>query len=192
MKTILLQSVLDKIIIIDFDDSFTYNIAEVLYHAEKSYSVIHHAEFFSKAAASLNDVVENHAVILGPGPGHPRQYLKYGPQIEMLMNNPRIYLMGICLGHQLIGLLKGHDVREVREQLHGVNTEINFRNEKINVQWYNSLGVFSGKTESREIPILTWERGVSYQFHPESIGTSSPELFFRDLLVFISIHSQVR
>ncbi len=174
---------LDKVTIVDFEDSFTFNIAEVIYPSEKNCSVIHHEEFFLKLSDSLQNINSNHAVILGPGPGHPGEYLKYADKISKLMKHPQIFLMGICLGHQIIGLIKGYTVEEVAQQHHGVNSEFNFRGKIIMVQRYNSLGVFNGK---QEIPILNFERGVSYQFHPESVGTSDPATFFEGLLAFIN------
>jgi anthranilate/para-aminobenzoate synthase component II len=58
----------DKIIIIDFEDSFTYNIANILFSHERKISVLPHREFFTSMDC-LIDVREKIAVILGPGPG---------------------------------------------------------------------------------------------------------------------------
>jgi anthranilate/para-aminobenzoate synthase component II len=172
---------LSKIIIVDFDDSFTYNIASTLYPFEADCSVIHHRKFF--------EIIKDHkfsdqkiAIVLGPGPGHPNEYQQYFPQIKWILEQSQIYLMGICLGHQIMGTVFGHEIRYVKDQMHGVAVEFNFNGSLIKVQRYNSLGVFN---HDDELVTLKWPRGISYQFHPESVGTENNQTFFQELLLFI-------
>jgi anthranilate/para-aminobenzoate synthase component II len=174
--------ILDKIIIVDFEDSFTYNIANILFPFENKCRVVSHLDFFKQTDNDCRDL-KNMAIILGPGPGHPEEYLKYFSKIEALIFNKNIYLMGICLGHQLIGLIQGYDILPAKSMIHGGAVSIFFQNEKIFVQRYNSLAVYKNK---KELFINKFANGVSYQFHPESIGTHSNLLFFKDLLTFIS------
>lgn len=174
---------LDKILIIDFEDSFTYNIANVLYPHEKSIKVFKHLDFFSGA---MNEVLlsdKKHAVILGPGPGHPLEYQVYFEKIKILLEKENIFVMGICLGHQILGLIKGDKILDSIHKVHGQSVEIEFDGKKVEVQRYNSLSVWS---ENREVDVSVFARGVSYQFHPESIGTSDNDIFFKSLLTFIS------
>lgn len=173
---------LDKILIIDFEDSFTFNIANILYSYEKSVRVLGHEFFFH---TNLNDLVkstERHAVILGPGPGHPDDYQKYFNDIKRMKDNPNCFLMGICLGHQILGRLGGHKIERSKNPMHGQAVEIGFKGQRLQVQRYNSLAVI---VDGKECDILEFERGVSYQFHPESIGTYDNDIFFQDLLNFV-------
>lgn len=174
---------LDKILIIDFEDSFTYNIASVLFEHEPSCKVVSHQDFFENIVSDWQVQLGNKAVILGPGPGHPDLYRKYLPAIRELMSDENVFVMGICLGHQIIGLLKGFQVKPVADQVHGQVVNLELNGEKIAVQRYNSLGVFKNNVE--EIS-LQWDRGITYQFHPESIGTENQLAFFEPLLDFIN------
>lgn len=176
-----------KIYIIDFDDSFTFNIATELYTYEKDIQVISHLNFFSptKFSKYLEMIKTPTAIILGPGPGSPDEYKEYFDSIKELRSNPLIFLMGICLGHQIIALMDGMSVRPSLKPTHGGQVKINFDDKNILVQRYNSLGVFESKNGYKEVQIRQWNRGVSYQFHPESIGTDNRPLFFKDLLDFI-------
>lgn len=173
---------LDKIIIIDFEDSFTYNIASVLFPLNSSVKVISHQDFFIFKMRELLESKEKHAVILGPGPGHPDAYQKYFAQIEVLRSLPQFYVMGVCLGHQMLGLIDGKLVEKAQEQIHGQTIFIEFDGVERPVQRYNSLAVYEN---GLEVNIRRFERGISYQFHPESVGTDSNSLYFKELLNFL-------
>ncbi len=173
---------LDKILIIDFEDSFTHNIANVLYPFVNSVRVIPHNDFFANAFESLIKSNSRHGLILGPGPGHPDDYKEYFNFITKLMEKSNIYILGICLGHQIIGRIKGFDVRKSNVQIHGQQEKIKFENNEYLVQRYNSLSVYEGLEER---VILTFNNGISYQFHPESIGTHDKHIFFQKLIHFV-------
>ena len=176
-----------KIYIIDFEDSFTFNIASELYFFEKKIEVVSNQKFFlehnfEKFLKNINNPV---AVILGPGPGSPEQYRHYFKFIKKLQNNKNVFMMGICLGHQVIGLIDGLSIGPSSKPIHGGQIPIVFKGQNLLVQRYNSLAVFHGQNDLLEINIRNWPRGISYQFHPESIGTENPSIFFKDLLDFI-------
>ena len=182
MLIILLPSMLDKIIIIDFEDSFTFNIASVLFPYEKSISVISHQDFFKTHLNNYLNSKKRHALILGPGPGHPNEYKKYFIEIEKLRKLKNFYIMGICLGHQILGLIDNKIISKSKKQIHGQTIFIEVNGLQQAVQRYNSLSVYVDDTE---VNISRFERGISYQFHPESIGTDSNSLYFIELLNFI-------
>jgi len=92
--------------------------------------------------------------------------------------------MGICLGHQMLGLIDKKMVSKAQEQIHGQTIFIEFDGQERAVQRYNSLAVYEDGTE---VSIRRFERGISYQFHPESVGTDSNSLYFRELLDFIHV-----
>lgn len=174
---------LDKIIIVDFEDSFTHNIASALYSFENNITVISHQLFFSSTIKMCLSSRKKHAVILGPGPGHPELYKAYFAAIRVLREQENIYVMGICLGHQLLGLMDGIIIANSREQIHGRAVEVDFKGTIQRVQRYNSLALYE---DDKEVDIRYFTRGISYQFHPESIGTEHSEIFFQDLLLFTS------
>lgn len=176
-----------KIYIIDFEDSFTFNIATEIYPYETEIVVVSHDEFF--ATHNFNHFIKklkNHvAVILGPGPGSPNEYQDYFSDILKIKNHPQTFLMGICLGHQILALMDGLKIRRSKRPMHGEQVQISFDNKNMLVQRYNSLAVYESDNGQKEIQIREWPRGISYQFHPESIGTENRFLFFKDLLAFI-------
>jgi len=178
-----------KIYIIDFEDSFTFNIASELYLYEKSILVVSHADFFLEKnfLNFLFEQTQPAAIILGPGPGNPEEFRDYFFKIEELKKRKNIFIMGICLGHQILALIDGYIVKSSARPIHGGQVKINFEDKNIIVQRYNSLAVYDKKNNSIEIQIRQWDRGVSYQFHPESIGTDNRHLFFKDLVNFLSL-----
>lgn len=179
---------LNKIYIVDFDDSFTHNIACVLYTSGVAIEIVNHNDFF-KVFLKKYSTLKNTAIILGPGPGHPIQFKKYFQKIKLLLNNPNIYLMGICLGHQLIACQFGYSIVSSENPLHGEKINLFWKGKTHLVQRYNSLavkakGIISEISYQNEVMILEYKNGRSFQFHPESVGTENSEYFFKDLLLF--------
>jgi anthranilate/para-aminobenzoate synthase component II len=176
-----------KIFVIDFEDSFTFNIASELYKHEKNIEVISHTDFFSNEFFNLIIGIKQNriAVILGPGPGHPNTFSNYFDKIRILKTKKNIFILGICLGHQIISLINGFKVRPSIKPLHGNQVKIDFNSKNILVQRYNSLSVYANDSSSEELMVNKWDRGISYQFHPESVGTHNSRIFFNDLLDFV-------
>lgn len=176
-----------KIYIIDFEDSFTFNIATELYVYEKDITVVSHEEFFSKKNFNHLIATTNSptAIILGPGPGSPDEFQSYFPKINELRENSFFYIMGICLGHQILAMMDGLTIRRSLKPVHGGQLKINFEDKNLLVQRYNSLAVFESSKSVNEVQIRQLTRGISYQFHPESVGTENRHLFFEELLNFL-------
>lgn len=193
------------IYICDFNDSFTFNIYSELklINDELRIEVIP----FEKIPFTLNSLSQTSkkcAVILGPGPGAPDEYSHLFDLIQVLKRNENIFLMGICLGHQLYWKSMGFPVVRCKKPIHGqtqhysLNTYLSpyFNGEaSIKVQRYNSLQVILNTEEQRilhtdkkalifedELVMYQGERFVTYQFHPESIGTPSSYLYFSQLI----------
>lgn len=177
---------MNKIKIIDFDDSFTYNIGAALAELDLPHEILSwNGDYFQQEDFSKE------FVILGPGPGHPRDYPEALKSFPRLLTQAKFF-MGICLGHQLIYHYFGAEVRPLPQPIHGQSIEISLpswvsqQGGKQLVQVYNSLGVYGQPEEELaftlgpqgEKLIGLWPRGMSYQFHPESIGTSCPEVYF--------------
>ncbi|MBF0359535.1 MAG: hypothetical protein HQK49_00895 [Oligoflexia bacterium] len=208
-----------KIIILDFDDSFTYNIYSILIQmgiSEKNVAVVPYKRVrdFLK---SCNPQKKSERIVLiyGPGPGHPEEYKHFFLEIKRLLVNRNVFHIGICLGHQILMSIFGFKVKRSAKPLHGQTTTFCIPNwsgvfpkkywgELLEVQCYNSLVVdtFSFiqkfpaikefdlvlKYYQRSFDCLAgrFTRGVSYQFHPESIATSRGDLFFRVIFNYFS------
>lgn len=144
-------------------------------------------------------------VIFGPGPGHPDEYKHLSEMIKIMLKNKNIYVMGICLGHQLIGKSLGYEIMTSKSLVHGQSEQITIpawrgvfskeiQNTKVEVQRYNSLSVKNSTNlkpdidtlvRRGEILMMRFKNGVSYQFHPESVGTTCPQSFFKEALEFL-------
>lgn len=174
-----------KIVFVDFNDSFTHNILSYLYPWGEievvSYTAIH-------------DYLKTHErFVWGPGPGMAHEY---GIDFDLLrasLGNKEHRHFGICLGHQLIGLALGGSYVKESFPKHGIAQEIclpewndwGMSGQKITVQSYNSLGIEineSGDTrvwrQDNFVTMLATKNVLTCQFHPESVGTSCPELIF--------------
>lgn len=178
-----------RVWLIDFEDSFTYNIAAELERQQLACEI--------RPWQRLNErtVELPGLIVLGPGPGHPDDY-GVGPRISTLWSTG-VPLAGICLGHQLLGQLLGLRIERSHHPLHGAKQELSVPRawrslglpKRVSVQRYNSLAVKSGAVPSDweawqwegELMGLKHSRAISYQFHPESVGTSCPQAFFKPL-----------
>lgn len=198
-----------NIYLCDFRDSFTLNILTTLSDASSDFK-INLVEFndIKKKLESLINTQEKTIIILGPGPGHPNDYefLKY--TIEKILRCPHLFLMGICLGHQLIASALGLKIGPCDIPVHGqafsyklsdkVSRDLQLPS-SITVQRYNSLCVLNeaqnqvllekndiefSKT-NEDIFLFYKENLISYQFHPESIGTNFPKVFFKKAKSFL-------
>lgn len=183
-----------RAIFIDFDDSFTYNVVQGLELAGIPTEVLSWRDFEALPSDGL--------LVLGPGPGHPDEYQRIFPLLTEWIRNKRP-LLGICLGHQIFWRLQGEEVLRSKHPLHGQRQKLDLSPEwrkwlelkgrdEIWVQRYNSLAVMEGARirnpflrnfiQNDEILITAGENVVTYQFHPESVGTSYPEAFMRPVL----------
>jgi anthranilate/para-aminobenzoate synthase component II len=199
-----------KFFVCDFEDSFTYNIYSELLNFKQIESLEVIAfnslnRFLSEQLLSTEKV----CLIFGPGPGSPMRHGKIIEILSKLLSKENVFIVGICLGHQLIWKAMGANISKCQTPMHGLAVEYELtpkiRNflgvrKKIKVQRYNSLAVKLTKSaairfeqkegwtlqfQEDELIISLNTRVISYQFHPESIGTSFPKLFFEPLLKFL-------
>jgi anthranilate/para-aminobenzoate synthase component II len=190
----------EKVLIIDFNDSFTYNIASDLFELGIQSEVINVQDIEVDIESYI---LENNykAYILGPGPGNPNDYFDNFNFIQKL-SEKKIYVLGICLGHQILSLAKGYSLNKSMNPIHGSSEFIKFpetffgQKIKIHVQRYNSLAIKNlDLPESigpdilynthHEIIAMRDKYLLSYQFHPESIGTSCRKQLFQPLVDFL-------
>jgi len=181
-----------KALFVDFEDSFSYNVVQELVEAKIDVRVIHWRDFLGTESEDL--------LVFGPGPGHPREYQEIFKKLYFWLERKK-YFLGICLGHQIFWSMSGAEVLNSKTPIHGQKIKLILDDEwraffELRsdpwVQRYNSLCVpqkFSSlKQELKhfiqedEILISRGERILTYQFHPESVGTNYPKAFFRPLI----------
>ncbi|MFT6630146.1 MAG: anthranilate/para-aminobenzoate synthase component II [Bacteriovoracaceae bacterium] len=198
-----------KILICDFEDSFTYNIFSELSEifGAKCIKVVKKSSLLS-LLQTLEDSFEKTVLILGPGPGHPNQYEYLHQPLLRLQKKNNIFMVGICLGHQILSEIYGASVSFCKRPIHGQSINYTLpesiaesisESPTIEVQRYNSLGVIMSQELAKrlgdlghktfvyeeELIIFLGDRILSYQFHPESIGTTCPKSFFKPVIKFL-------
>ncbi len=173
---------------IDFDDSFSFNVIQELTLSGFQVSVVNWVDFETLPSDGL--------LVLGPGPGHPDDYQSIFSVLKEWLNSKRPFF-GVCLGHQIFWRLQDQEVLRSKNPLHGQKIKLKLDQEwrdelKISgdvfVQRYNSLCVSAESAlknpqlknfiQNDEILMTRGEHLITYQFHPESVGTSFRRKFF--------------
>ncbi|WP_240137845.1 aminodeoxychorismate synthase component I [Streptomyces sp. MUM 178J] len=104
-----------RTLLVDNYDSFTYNLFHQLAEVNgREPEVIRNDD--PRWRAGLLASFDN--VVVSPGPGHPGRAADFGICREIIEES-RLPLLGICLGHQGIGLLNGAAVGRAPEPFHG-------------------------------------------------------------------------
>lgn len=101
------------ILLIDNYDSFTYNVYQAVTNLGYPTTVIRNDQTSCKEIAEAN----YDAVIISPGPGTPEDAGISGELVKSLAG--KLPILGICLGHQVIGDVFGGKVVRAPEPVHG-------------------------------------------------------------------------
>lgn len=109
-----------KVLLLDHEDSFVYNLYQALRVLGASVDCVRYTEPVSDSLRRDPD-----AVVLSPGPGHPRDRRVTGHARALLQrwHGERPFL-GVCLGHQMIGDYYGARVAPAHAPVHGEAVEI--------------------------------------------------------------------
>ena len=174
-----------KIILIDNYDSFTFN----LYHYLSSLKV--HVDVIRNDKISSKEILNRryNKIVISPGPGNPDQSGNCLKIVKSLYK--RIPILGVCLGHQIIGQVFGSKIIQARKLMHGKTSKITTKKNGIlknlpktfEATRYHSL-IIDKKSLSSDLEITAETKdglimGVQHkeydvhgvQFHPESIKT---------------------
>ncbi len=175
-----------KILLIDNYDSFTYN----LYHYLSSLKC--NVEIFRNDKISIDTIKKNKykKIVISPGPGNPNQAGNCIKIVKYFYKT--IPILGVCLGHQVIGQVFRSRIISAKKLMHGKTSLISHKSigifkgigkKKISATRYHSL-IIDKKYLGKDL-IVTAETndkvimGIMHkkynihgvQFHPESIKT---------------------
>tara|TARA_B100000686_G_scaffold232749_1_gene240366 strand:- start:123 stop:689 length:567 start_codon:yes stop_codon:yes gene_type:complete len=173
-----------KILLIDNYDSFTFN----LYHYLSTCSNV---DVIRNDKIDSNEILKKNykKIVISPGPGNPNQAGNCLKIVKKLYK--KIPILGVCLGHQIIGQVFGSKIIQSKKLVHGKTSKI--FSKKIGIlknlprtfeaTRYHSL-IIDKKTLSNDLKITAeTDKGIimaiehkkynvhGVQFHPESIKT---------------------
>jgi anthranilate synthase/aminodeoxychorismate synthase-like glutamine amidotransferase len=184
-----------KVIIVDNIDSFVYNLYQYVGELGGEPEVVPNTITVEEILEKAPD-----RIILSPGPGKPENA---GSCVEIIQKlGPRIPIMGVCLGHQAIGIAFGGIVSRAFAPLHGKSSSI----------MHDGRGIYAGIRDSivagRYHSLTVKQKGLpdclqvtarsddgeimgirhreypieGVQFHPESILTDYGKVILKNFL----------
>jgi anthranilate synthase component 2 len=187
------------LLIIDNYDSFTYNLVQYLGELGADLRVERNDAITLEEIAALKP----RGIVLGPGPGVPKDA---GITLNVIRRfGPTTPILGVCLGHQAIGVAYGGKViRAPRGVMHGKTSAVRHDGSALfakvpsplTVMRYHSLVIeattfpsalsvtASAVDDATEVHALQHRSHPVFgvQFHPESIGTPDGLQILRNFL----------
>ena len=174
-----------KIILIDNYDSFTFNLYHYLSSLKVEVDVIRNDQITS------DEILRKRysKIVISPGPGNPNQS---GNCLRIVKSvYKKIPILGVCLGHQIIGQVFGSKIVQAQKLMHGKTSKIISKKigilknlpKSFEATRYHSL-IVDKKSLSKHLKITAESKeglimGIQHneynvhgvQFHPESIKT---------------------
>jgi anthranilate synthase component 2 len=177
-------------LLIDNFDSFTFNLVQAFQQLGKDPVVMRNNE---PEILKLAESGELSMVCISPGPSTPDNTGLCLPFLEKLA--PRVPVLGVCLGHQVLGHFAGAPVTVAGRIMHGKTSTLRHTGQGLfkdmpqdmEVGRYHSLLVRmdqAGDEVKKRLTVTAWTdqdevMGLAYndrpwvgvQFHPESVLT---------------------
>ncbi len=183
------------VLLIDNYDSFTWNLAQYLGELGATPVVRRNDEISLDAIETMRPG----RIVISPGPGRPEDA---GITVAVIQRfGPTTPLLGVCLGHQGIGVAFGGAVVRAPQLMHGKVSSVShdgrgvFRglSQPFTAGRYHSLMVADPLPDSLEAAARTDDgtiMGVRHrqypihgvQFHPESVLTTAGHQLLRNFL----------
>ncbi len=184
-----------RVLVVDNYDSFVFNLVQYLGQLGADPVVLRNDE------VGIDEALGYDAVLLSPGPGTPEEA---GVCVDLVRAAAgRVPVLGVCLGHQAIGVAYGARVTRAPELLHGKTSLVHHGGvgvlaglpDPFTATRYHSLAIdpasvpdeleVTGRTASGVIMAVRHRaldvEGV--QFHPESVLTEGGHRLLANWLV---------
>ncbi|MGH3311999.1 MAG: anthranilate synthase family protein [Streptomyces sp.] len=199
-----------NVLVVDGEDTFTSMLAHLLRATGAEVVVRRYDEPGLREAA----LTHQGPVVLGPGPGDPRDTRRTGdaadPRMRVLrglaaelLREHRHGLLGICLGHELLAAELGLEIVRKERPYQGAQERIDFFGRTETVGFYNSCAVRCARETAAELALHGIElsrdpengdvhalRGPAFagvQFHPESVLTRNGPAVVAELLAAVAV-----
>lgn len=185
------------ILIVDNYDSFVFNVARYLEELGAAVTTVRNDAVDLDAVARLAPA----AIVVSPGPCSPHEA---GISLDLVRRfSGAIPILGVCLGHQVVGEVFGGRVERARVPLHGHATPVTHGGHglfaglpsPLSVARYHSLIVaptpamrahlaVDAVSAEGEVMALSHREHPTFgvQFHPESVLTEHGHALFRNFL----------
>ena len=186
----------NAVLLIDNLDSFTYNIAHDICGLGHDVNIVSGRDASQQSALEILKLLQPSHVVLGPGPGWPQDSSLTMDFAKLAVCGNTPPLLGICLGHQAIGLAAGLEVvPSPIGPVHGTPVKCLHEGnglfqglEDLSMTRYNSLTLMTSDclghdnividatddTKSLVLGLRSTQATVfGVQFHPESVGSQS-------------------
>lgn len=184
-------------LLVDNYDSFTNNLSDYLAQLGQEVLLIKNDEFSLEEIQSMN--FDN--ILIAPGPHSPHEA---GICLDLIRKYYlKLPILGICLGHQAIGVFFGAELKKALKPIHGYVSKINLSVHpifaglpaQVDVMRYHSLILANLPEEIQSLSVTTQNEIMiikhttlpilGLQFHPESILTPSGIIFLKNWFQYI-------
>ena len=186
---------MNKIVLIDHNDSFTYNVVALIARITSVKPTV-----IPVADVILEELDQYDKIVLSPGAGMPTDYPISFQIIEKYATTKAI--LGICLGHQIIAEYYGAQLYNLPDVVHGQTKQISISKSLIfkdipsdfKVGLYHSWAV-NQDAFPKELQITSYSEDniimslqhrenqvFGLQFHPESFLTEYGEVIIKNFL----------
>jgi anthranilate synthase/aminodeoxychorismate synthase-like glutamine amidotransferase len=185
------------VLVIDNYDSFTYNLVQYLGELGAEVRVRRNDEI----TVGEVEAMQPSQIVISPGPGRPEDA---GVTLDVIRRfGPTTPILGVCLGHQAIGMVYGGTVCRAQTPMHGKTSTVEHDGRGVfsgigapfQAGRYHSL-IISGQDVPAELEVTARTRedgtimGVRHrrypvhgvQFHPESVLTDEGRRILKNFL----------
>ena len=185
------------ILMLDNYDSFTYNLVQYLREMAAEVQVFRNDAITVEGIRALAPT----ALVVSPGPGRPEDAGISCEAIRAFAG--QIPILGVCLGHQAIGLTYGAKIVHAQRLMHGKTSDVTCDGEGVfkglggrpfKAMRYHSLAIERASLPECLVVTATAEDGEimgirhkelpieGIQFHPESIMTPVGKRILRNFI----------